>query len=179
MSLRINYLLIRGQRLDCCGDHGCEGPYTAHEIVGRNFVGCRRFPQSRRPLVDARCFVRPTSAPYTMAKSARIGWPRDDASRFASGSCAPVRFSRLKYSGVGLFRMVLELWTSEMIERLGNFIYWLCLVAAVVLVIVGIMTFAAIGGRITQTWTIFGGWALVAAATYGVGWLVRFFTFRV
>jgi hypothetical protein len=57
-----------------------------------------------------------------------------------------------------------------MLERLGNVIYWLCLVAAVVLVIVGSMTFAAIGGQITQTWTIFGGWALVAAATYGV-WL--------
>jgi TRAP-type C4-dicarboxylate transport system permease small subunit len=64
-----------------------------------------------------------------------------------------------------------------MLERIGNVIYWLCLVASGVLVIVGIMTFAAIGGQITQTWTIFGGWALVAVATYGVGWLVRFFTF--
>jgi hypothetical protein len=66
-----------------------------------------------------------------------------------------------------------------MLERLGNVIYWLCLIASVVLVIVGIMVFAALGGPITQTWTAFAKWALLAAAIYGVGWLVRFFTFRV
>jgi hypothetical protein len=49
-----------------------------------------------------------------------------------------------------------------MLERLGNVIYWLCLVASVVLVIVGIMTFAAIGGQITQTWAVFAKWVLFA-----------------
>ena len=57
--------------------------------------------------------------------------------------------------------------------------YWLCLVTSVVLLIVGIMTLAAVGGPLTETWPIFAGWALAAAGTYGVGWLARFFTFRV
>jgi hypothetical protein len=73
----------------------------------------------------------------------------------------------------------MELRTSEVLERVGNVIYWLCLVASVVLVIVGIMTFAAIGGQITQTWTIFAGWAVLAVGIYAAGWLVRFITFRV
>ena len=62
----------------------------------------------------------------------------------------------------------MELRTSEMPERVGNVIYWLCLVASVVLVIVGNMVFAALGGTITQTWTAFVNWALLAAAIYGV-----------
>jgi len=61
-------------------------------------------------------------------------------------------------------------------ERLGNAIYWLCLIASVLLVTSGIMTVATLVGQITQTWTAFGKSALLAAAIYAVGWIVRTFT---
>ena len=38
-------------------------------------------------------------------------------------------------------------------------------VASVVLVIVGIMTFAALGGQITQSWAAFAKWAALAAGS--------------
>ena len=44
-----------------------------------------------------------------------------------------------------------------MLERFGNVIYWLCLVTSVVLLIVGIMTLAAVGGPLRETWPVFAG----------------------
>ena len=61
-------------------------------------------------------------------------------------------------------------------EQLGNAVYWLCLIAAVVPVILASMTFAGLGGQITLTWAVFAKWSLLAATIYGCGWLVRKFT---
>jgi hypothetical protein len=43
----------------------------------------------------------------------------------------------------------------------------------------GVMTLAALGGQIAQTWVTFTEWALLTAAIFAIGCLVRFFTFRV
>jgi hypothetical protein len=68
-------------------------------------------------------------------------------------------------------------WTRlKRYERLGNAVYRLCLIAAVVLVIVASMTFAALGGQITQAWAVLAKRVLLAAAIYGLGRLVRTFT---
>jgi hypothetical protein len=61
-------------------------------------------------------------------------------------------------------------------EQLGNAVYWLCLIAAAVLVIFCSMTFAGLGGQTTLTWAVFAKWSLLAATIYGFGRLVRKFT---
>jgi hypothetical protein len=61
-------------------------------------------------------------------------------------------------------------------EQLGNAVYWLCLIAAAMLVIFSSLTFAGLGGQITLTPVVFAKWSILAATIYGFGWLVRKFT---
>jgi Na+(H+)/acetate symporter ActP len=72
----------------------------------------------------------------------------------------------------------MELQKSKLLKRVGNTIYWLCLMVALVTGMVGVLTFAVLGGQVAETWAIFSEWALLTAAIFAIGCLVRFFTFR-
>jgi hypothetical protein len=61
-----------------------------------------------------------------------------------------------------------------MLQRLANLIYWLCLVLAIVLTILGVATFVAVDQPLANNWFVLAVWSLIVAAIYVFACLVRF-----